>query len=166
MKINIAGVLKHSSVNGPGVRYVLFTQGCIHNCAGCQNPETHDGQGGSLMDVEDVAQDILETKYLDGVTLSGGDPFYRPEAMLELLKILKSKNMNIWVYTGWKLEDILEGKPGEGSRESLDYIDVLVDGRFNEELKSSNCIYRGSTNQRLIDIKATLEQGSIVEYRP
>lgn len=164
MKINIAGVLKHSSVNGPGVRYVVFLQGCVHGCKGCQNPETHDPEGGQKTDTAIIAEDIAKTKYIDGITFSGGDPFFSPDETLDIIKKVrekKGKEINIWVYTGWTIEKILSGVLGKSSIEILKYVDVIVDGPFQEELKSDNCIYRGSSNQRLIDSKKTLESGEI-----
>ena len=163
MKVNISGAIKHSSVNGPGIRYVLFMQGCPHRCKGCQNPETHSLNGGITMDTKDIIKTILETKYIDGVTLSGGDPFMQPEATLEIIKSLKEKNINIWIYTGYLYESLISKKEG---RAILNYADVLVDGKFKEKLLSNKCIYRGSSNQRLIDVKKSLLKGKIVIFVP
>ena len=157
--VRIAGQKRHSSVNGPGVRYVLFMQGCKHHCAGCQNPETHDLTGGFEMTVKEVVDDILHTRYLDGVTLSGGDPLAQPEATKEIARNLKEAGMNIWLYTGYTWEQIMEGKAGETAKEVLSYIDVLVDGPFIESLLTEDAIWRGSSNQRLIDVQERLNGG-------
>lgn len=157
--VRIAGQKRHSSVNGPGVRYVLFMQGCTHNCSGCQNPETHDLMGGTEMTVQEVVEDILHTKYLDGVTLSGGDPLAQPEATKEIARMLKEEGMNIWLYTGYTWKQIMEGRAGEAAKEVLPYIDVLVDGPFIESLLSEDVIWRGSSNQHLINVKEMLNGG-------
>ena len=153
MKIVIAGAKKHSLVDGPGVRYTLFMQGCPHNCKGCHNPDTHDINKGKILDVKDVYNDIITTRYIDGVTISGGDPFFQPEALCELLKMLKEQGLSIWCYSGWRFEDLLLNKK---QAKALKYVDVLVDGKFEEDKKSKECMFRGSTNQRIIDVQATL----------
>lgn len=162
MKIKISGIERHSLVNGPGVRYVLFTQGCPHACKGCQNPETWDIQKGKLYDTSTVIADILSTKYLDGVTFSGGDPLFQPEAIYEIASALKEKNINIWCYTGYTYEELFE-KGNEARRKVLAKVDVLVDGPFVLSLLSKDCIFRGSTNQRLIDVPRSLREGKAVE---
>ena len=153
MKIVIAGAKKHSLVDGPGVRYTLFMQGCPHNCKGCHNPDTHDINKGKILDVKDVYNDIITTRYIDGVTISGGDPFFQPEALCELLKMLKEQGLSIWCYSGWRFEDLLLNKK---QAKALKYVDVLVDGKFEEDKKSKECMFRGSTNQKIIDVQATL----------
>ena len=115
--VRISGSKKHSSVNGPGVRYVLFFQGCPHHCPGCQNPETHDPVGGTERNVADVIQEILQTKYLDGLTFSGGDPLLQPEAVIEIAQAAKAAGLNIWLYTGWTFEQLQQGAAGETARE-------------------------------------------------
>lgn len=163
--VRIAGSKAHSAVNGPGVRYVLFMQGCRHHCPGCQNPETHATDGGTECRIEDVISEILETRYLDGVTLSGGDPFAQPEAGVQIAKAVKEAGWNLWVYTGWTYEQLLEGCAGEEGIRMLSYIDVLVDGPFIEELRSEEIRWRGSTNQSLVDVQASLKQGCKVAYQ-
>ncbi|MBQ8700106.1 MAG: anaerobic ribonucleoside-triphosphate reductase activating protein [Acidaminococcaceae bacterium] len=161
--VRISGSKKHSSVNGPGVRYVLFFQGCPHHCPGCQNPETHDPVGGTERNVADVIQEILQTKYLDGLTFSGGDPLLQPEAVIEIARAAKNAGLNIWLYTGWTFEQIQKGAAGEKAKEALTQLDVLVDGPFVEKLKTGNAIWRGSDNQRLIDVERSLAEGSVIE---
>lgn len=162
--VKIAGAKKHSSVNGPGVRYVLFMQGCSHHCPGCQNPETHDISEGVEMSVDEVVSDILATRYLDGLTLSGGDPLFQPEASLEIAKRVKETGLDIWLYSGWTFEQIMDGKAGQTAKEVISFIDVLVDGPFVEALRSEDVIWRGSSNQHLIDVQKSLKNGYRVEY--
>lgn len=149
-------MLRHSLVNGPGIRCVLFLQGCTHHCPGCQNPETHDIHGGTPCSTQAILNDILTDRNLDGVTLSGGDPLLQPKACTEIAKACKQHGLSVWVYTGYLFEDICTEKLGKDAANLLQYIDVLVDGLFNEALKNENCLWRGSTNQRLIDVPASL----------
>lgn len=138
--MRVAGTLSCSFVNGDGARYVVFTQGCKHGCRGCQNPETWDFNGGSEVSVSEVAADYRSRKYLDGLTLSGGDPFYQQEECLRLLDELPG--VNVWIYTGFEYEEI---KDTELARRA----DVLVVGKFVEELRCEGQMY-GSSNQRII----------------
>ena len=154
--IRMHGMLRHSLVNGPGIRCVLFLQGCTHYCPGCQNPETHDIHGGTPCNTQAILNDILTDKNLDGVTLSGGDPLLQPKACTEIAKACKQHGLSVWVYTGYLFEDIYTEKLDKDAANLLQYIDVLVDGLFDEVLKSENCLWRGSTNQRLIDVPASL----------
>ncbi len=163
MKINIAGIERHSFVNGPGTRYVIFVQGCPHHCKGCQNPDTWDSRKGTTYDTENIILDILSTKFLDGVTFSGGDPLFQAEACAEIAERLKKEGINIWCYTGWTFETILAGKVSSSALRLLQSIDVLIDGPFVEALRSDDCLYRGSTNQRLIDVRKSLEENRVRE---
>lgn len=138
--MRIAGTLPCSFVNGDGARYVVFTQGCSHHCPGCQNPETWDFGGGYEASVEWLAADFRKRKLLDGITLSGGDPFFQQEACVELLKLLPG--VNVWVYTGYEYEDIKH-------TELAKMADVLITGRFIKELVCEDKMY-GSSNQRII----------------
>ena len=154
--IRMHGMLRHSLVNGPGIRCVLFLQGCTHHCPGCQNPETHDIHGGTPCSTQAILNDILTDRNLDGVTLSGGDPLLQPKACTEIAKACKQHGLSVWVYTGYLFEDIYTEKLGKDATNLLQYIDVLVDGLFDEALKNENCLWCGSTNQRLIDVPASL----------
>jgi anaerobic ribonucleoside-triphosphate reductase activating protein len=138
--MRIAGTLPCSFVNGDGSRYVVFLQGCGHRCKGCQNPETWDFAGGREVAVSEIAEDYRSRKYLDGITLSGGDPFYQQEACLELLDLLPG--VNVWIYTGFEYEAI-------AATELARRADVLVVGPFVEELCCEGEMY-GSSNQRII----------------
>ncbi|MCR5271743.1 MAG: anaerobic ribonucleoside-triphosphate reductase activating protein [Lachnospiraceae bacterium] len=160
----LAGIVPHSMVDGPGVRMSIFFQGCIHGCPGCQNPDTWDPKGGEHVEVESVINKIRNTKYLDGITLSGGDPLLQAEAAGEIAKAAKAMGLDVWAYTGWTFDEVLSGKAGEKAIEALEYIDVLVDGRFVESLKSSECIFRGSSNQRLVDVKKSIGSGELIEF--
>jgi anaerobic ribonucleoside-triphosphate reductase activating protein len=162
--IRLAADLQSDSiVDGPGLRTVIWTQGCSHNCPGCQNPQTHDFNGGGLIDIDLVKGAIDELEYQTGITFSGGDPMFQPYACNELAEYCKNKGYNIWVYTGFTYEELIklsENKPIY--REFLNNIDVLVDGKFIEEEKNLNLLFRGSNNQRLIDVPSTLEKGEVV----
>ena len=165
--IRLAADLQTDSiVDGPGLRAVLWTQGCGHHCEGCQNPQTWDFNGGGLVPIDMVKEAIDELKYQEGLTFSGGDPMYQPEACLEIAKYAKNKGLNIWVYTGFTFEELL--KLSKNKKVYLDFlkeIDVLVDGRFLLSERDLNILFRGSRNQRLIDVKKTLEAGEIVLYQ-
>lgn len=138
--MKIAGILPCSFVNGDGARYVVFVQGCSHHCPGCHNPETWDFDGGTEMTVEDIATDYRKHRLLDGITLSGGDPFFQQKACVELLKLLPG--VNVWVYTGFEYDEIK-------NTELAKMADVLVTGRFVQELACDGKMY-GSSNQKII----------------
>lgn len=152
-----------SIVDGEGIRSVIWTQGCSHNCLGCHNPETHSFDGGVILDVDEVKKQIDLLEGQQGITFSGGDPMMQPESCLELAKYAKSLGYNIWCYTGFTFEELLKlGKKKKSILEFLNYIDVLVDGRFILEEKSFDVVFRGSKNQRLIDVSKSLENGKVV----
>lgn len=138
MKLN--GLLPFSLVNGDGIRYVLFLQGCPHHCPGCHNPDTWDFNGGVEASTEILAADYKSKKYRDGITLSGGEPFAQQEACLELLDLLPG--VNVWIYTGYEYEDIKDTELAKRA-------DVLVVGKFVKELRCEGKFY-GSSNQRII----------------
>ena len=164
MKIRLAAPLQYDSVvDGEGIRTVIWTQGCSHNCKGCHNPETHDFNGGFLIDIEEIKKELADLKFQDGITLTGGDPFMQPEACLEIAKYAKEIGLNVWSYTGFtfdQLKIISRTKPI--IMELLKNIDVLIDGKFIIEEKSYDVAYRGSKNQRIIDVRKTLENNEIV----
>ena len=164
--IRLAADLQPDSiVDGPGLRTVIWTQGCGHHCKGCQNAQTWDFNGGGEVPVQMVLDAIDELEYQDGITFSGGDPMFQPEACNKIAKYCKEKGYNIWVYTGFTFEELMEkAKAKPIYLEFLSNIDVLVDGRFVLEKRNLNLLFRGSSNQRLIDMKKTLETGSIVLF--
>jgi len=160
-----ADIQSDSIVDGPGLRAVIWTQGCSHNCKGCQNPQTWDFSGGGLVPIDMVLDAIDELEYQDGITFSGGDPMYQTEACTKIAKYCKDKGYNIWVYTGFTYEEIIKmSKKNKIYTEFLKYIDVLVDGKFVIKQKDLNLLFRGSSNQRLIDIPKTLDSGKIVLF--
>lgn len=138
--MKIAGILPCSFVNGDGARYVVFVQGCAHRCQGCHNPETWDFDGGTEMTVEEIAADYRKHRLLDGITLSGGDPFFQQKACVELLNLLTG--VNVWIYTGFEYDEIK-------NTELAKMADVLVTGRFVQELACDGQMY-GSSNQKII----------------
>ncbi len=163
MKIRLAADLQTDSiVDGTGIRTVIWTQGCPHNCLGCHNPSTHSFKEGALIDIEVIKEKIDNLVFQDGITFSGGDPMCQADACLEIAKYAIKKGLNIWCYTGYTFEELLKmSKTKKSIIEFLKCIDVLVDGKFMLEHRSLDCKYCGSTNQRLIDVKKSLETSSI-----
>ena len=165
MKIRIAGMVNDSIVDGSGLRFTVFTQGCPHHCPGCHNPETHDMCGGKEADTEEIITKMKKNPLLSGLTLSGGEPLMQSEACLELAKAAHGMDLNVWAYTGYTWETLMqENDPARLAL--LREVDVLVDGPFLENQRSLELDYCGSKNQRLIDVKKTLEQGKIVCWTP
>ena len=163
MKIRLAGDLTTESiVDGEGIRTVVWTQGCLHHCPGCHNPQTHDKDGGFLKEVTELCEEIREVPFQDGITLSGGDPLEQVDACLEIAKFCHSIGLNVWCYTGYTMEYLLRQCEKENNlREFLENIDVLVDSPFILELKSYNVPFRGSSNQRIIDSKKSVEENRV-----
>lgn len=166
MKIRLAGEMTTDSiVDGKGIRSVIWCQGCIHNCPGCHNPETHSFSAGYLKDVSEVLKEISELEFQDGITLSGGDPLCQIDACLEIAKYTQELGLNVWCYTGYKMEDLLKRIEKEKKlKELLLNVDVLVDSPFILELKSFDVPFRGSKNQRLIDAKESVKQNKVIIY--
>lgn len=165
--IRIAGIDRCSVVNGTGVRYTIFMQGCSHGCTGCHNPQTHRFDGGEEREIDAIVDDVL--LYSIGtpkVTVSGGDPFESLCALSDLVFALTDRGIHdIWVYTGFTWE-VLTSNRSALMEEVLKRISVLVDGPYIQELSSLECTFRGSTNQRLIDVQATiLNDYKVVEYK-
>ncbi len=155
--LRIAGIEPESIVDGPGIRLTLFVQGCPHHCPGCHNPETHDFQGGHLIAIETVLRMIDENELLDGVTFSGGEPMVHARKLLPLAREIKDRNLHLTIFTGFLYEDLLEKSKAEPEIfELLSYADLLVDGPFILARKSLELKFRGSDNQRLIDVQKTL----------
>lgn len=159
MKVKISGMVKESIVDGPGIRFVVFAQGCSHKCPGCHNPHTHDFDGGTSIEADTLVENILKSKNIDGVTFSGGDPFFQPDGFEYIAKRLKKKNVHILAYTGYSYEQIVKD---EKKRKLLESLDVLVDGRFIEEEKTLKLAFRGSKNQRIINVKASIRTNQVV----
>lgn len=165
MEIRLAGLEPESIVDGPGYRFTVFVQGCPHNCPGCHNPQTHDFSGGHLADTDDVIAHLGKNPLVRGLTLSGGEPMMQPEPLYLIAKAAKEKGMNVWCYTGFTLEELLRENRADRMR-LLSAVDVLVDGPFRSHERSLDLLYRGSKNQRLIDMPATLKSGMIRLYAP
>lgn len=166
MEINLASndIQTDSILDGEGIRTVIWMQGCLHHCKGCHNPETHNLSGGVKITLEEMKKKIDTLENQDGITLSGGDPLYQPEAANEIAKYCKSKGLNIWCYTGFTLEELIEkSKIDNNIKELLENIDVLVDGKFKIEEKSLNLQFKGSRNQRIIDVRKSLQEHKIIE---
>lgn len=157
--LRIAGTIPESIVDGPGIRYVLFTQGCPHGCPGCHNPQTHDFAGGKEVQVCDLLADITKRPYVKAVTLSGGEPFCQPAPLAELAAALKEKGFHLMCYSGFTFEELLHK---DDARPLLEQLDLLVDGRFVEAEKNIELRFRGSANQRVLDVPASLAAGSAV----
>lgn len=161
MRISLSGVTGDSIVDGPGLRLTIFTQGCLHHCPGCHNPQTHDPEGGSWADTEDILAAAAENPLLDGITLSGGDPFMQPVPCLALAEGAHKIGLNVWTYTGYTWEALLEENDAE-KLALLKETDVLVDGPFLLAERSLELRFCGSRNQRLIDVKKSLADGKVV----
>ncbi len=160
MKIRLAASLQPDSiVDGEGIRTVVWTQGCPHNCKGCHNPTTHDFNGGYLVDVAEVIEDLKNIDGQDGITLSGGDPVCQSDACIEICKAAHEMGLNVWCYTGFTYEAMLLNPK---HRKLLEEIDVLVDGKFILEEKSLDIYFRGSRNQRIIDVAKSLAEEKVV----
>ena len=150
--MRIAGIVKESVVDGEGMRYTIFVQGCPHHCKGCHNPQTWDINKGFDKSIEEIKKEILENPLIDGVTFSGGEPFIHVEELIEIGKFCKEHNISIWCYTGFTLKELMTK---DKAKELLKYIDVLVDGKYDESQKCYDN-FKGSKNQNVIKIKDVL----------
>ena len=161
--MKIYGLVQDSIVDGPGFRFVCFTQGCPHHCPGCHNPDSHDPLGGTDMTSDEVIRQMLSNPLTDGLTLSGGEPFAQAEDCLTLAQTAHAKNLNVWSYSGWTFEHLLHNGT-DAQKALLRELDVLVDGPFVMEERSLTLNWRGSRNQRVIDVQASLRTGEIVLF--
>ncbi len=161
MKLRLFGCVNDSIVDGPGLRYTIFVQGCHHNCLGCHNPESHDINGGYVKEIAEILKEIDENPLLDGITLSGGEPMLQVETLIELSKEVKRRNLNIILYSGYTYEQIIDDV---NKKSLLELCDMLIDGKFELEKRSLSLLYRGSSNQRLINVQESLKQNCIIEY--
>lgn len=163
MNIKLAGLVPESYVDGPGIRFTIFVQGCPHNCEGCHNPETHDFNAGRLADTDRIYKKIKQFPLVKGVTYSGGEPFCQAEPLAELGEKLKADGYHLMSYSGWTFEQLLAKSEREPQvKRLLGLLDVLVDGRFVLAERTLELHYRGSRNQRLIDVPESLEKGEAV----
>jgi len=162
-QLRVAGIVKESIVDGPGIRYVVFAQGCKHNCLGCHNPETHSFDGGNLVEIDTIYKEIRRNPLLEGVTFSGGEPFEQAAGFVELARKLRENNLSIMIYTGYTYEQIISNSgvnPAWGTL--LELSDILVDGSFIEAKKDYRLKFKGSDNQRIIDLRMTRLDGNVI----
>lgn len=163
MDIRIFGLANDSIVDGPGIRFAIFTQGCPHACEGCHNPNSHDMNGGYIDTTENILAKIKANPLLDGVTFSGGEPFMQAEPLIEIAKAVHEMGLNVVAFTGFLWENLLSGANEENHwKELLENIDILIDGPFILAQRSIDLFFAGSKNQRAIDVKESLEKGEIV----
>ena len=158
--VNLAGIVSDSIVDGPGIRTTLFAQGCPHHCEGCHNPETWDFSGGHEATTDQIMGIVRFNPISRGVTFSGGEPFAQAAGFAEIARMLKSGGYEVASYTGYTFEELLEGTPEQ--RELLQWLDVLIDGPFRLEERSLELAFRGSRNQRIIDVPKSLAAGQAV----
>lgn len=159
--LSILDILEDTTADGPGFRTSIYAAGCPNACPGCHNPESWDIRHGRRMTTDEILQKVLDDPFAD-VTFSGGDPMFQPEGFAELAQAIKeNSNKNIWCYTGYTFEQLLNNTR---YTRLLQYIDVLVDGRFRQELRDESLYFRGSSNQRLIDVPASLKNGKAIAY--
>ena len=155
-KLRVAGFVKESIVDGPGIRFVIFAQGCVHHCKGCHNPQTFNINGGSEVEINTIIEDIKKNPLLSGVTFSGGEPFLQPEAFTVIAKKAHKMGLNVISFTGYTFEELInENDPLRMNL--LENIDILIDGPFILEKKNLLIKFRGSENQRILDIKKSLK---------
>ena len=156
-------IQKDSIVDGEGIRSVIWTQGCPHHCLGCHNPETHSFTDGSVVDIEQIMEEIDSLEGQDGITFSGGDPMMQPKECAKLAEYCHEKKFNVWCYTGFTYEKLLElAKNNPFILDFLKQIDVLIDGKFIQSEKSFDVRFRGSKNQRIIDVPKSLKTNSTI----
>ena len=161
--LRIAGIMRESIVDGPGIRFAVFCQGCPHHCPGCHNPETHDFQGGTEVSIEKILQAIDENPILKGVTFSGGEPTCQAEGFLSLAEEIKARGLDITMFSGYTYEQLQTRAEEEPAlKRLLELTDLLIDGPFIKAKKDLTLQFRGSSNQRLIDMNATRQAGEIV----
>ena len=159
--LDLSGIVQDSIVDGPGIRTTIFCQGCPHHCEGCHNPETWDFGCGTPMTEETIAQIVRSNPLCRGVTFSGGEPFAQSEGFAKLARLLKERGYEVASYSGYTFEELLEGS--EDQKQLLQSIDILMDGPFRMEERSLELVFRGSKNQRILDIPKSLAAGKAVE---
>ena len=157
------GTADDSIVDGPGIRFSLFTQGCKHGCPGCHNPDAQPFVGGYEAAVEELMQKIEANPLLAGITLTGGEPFEQAESLLELARWVQARGLTVWAYSGYVFEELIAGIPNAAAAELLTAVDVLVDGPYVAAQASHELKWRGSVNQRIIDVPASLTAGEAIE---
>lgn len=159
-ELRVNGIVEESVVDGPGLRYVVFTQGCLHHCRGCHNPETHAPDGGYMLDTATIWEQFRSNPLLSGITFSGGEPFLQPFPLCVLAEAVKASGKNVMIYTGYildRLQAMAAVDPAVGRL--LHLADILVDGPYIEELRDLELSFRGSSNQRLLTREDLLRAG-------
>ena len=159
--LRLAGIIRESIVDGPGIRFVVFCQGCPHNCPGCHNPESHDFNAGTDVRIDRILTEIGKDPLLKGVTFSGGEPMCQAAGLYELAAGVKEMGLTLTVFTGFTYEELVS-KEDEDINSLLDMTDLLIDGRYVEKKRDLTLKFRGSSNQRLIDMNATRKKGEVV----
>ena len=161
--MRIAGLIQDSIVDGPGLRFVVFTQGCDLFCEGCHNPDARNMDGGTEMTVDEVISEMLSNPLTDGLTLSGGEPFVQAADCARLAAVARQKGLNVWAYSGYEYGELITRAESEPDVKALlEQLDVLVDGRFELARRTLTMKWRGSQNQRFIDVKKSLSAGATV----
>lgn len=157
--LRISGLVEDSIVDGPGLRLAIFTQGCYHHCPGCHNEQTHDPSGGYEISIDEIQSIFLKSPLYQGVTFSGGEPLLQPKSLTVIANFIHQQNKNVWMYSGYTWEEIFSMKKIRPEIASLiDAVDILVDGLFLLEQCDRTLLFRGSKNQRIIDVQASLQQ--------
>lgn len=163
MTIQVAGTVSESIVDGPGLRYALFVQGCPHHCPGCHNPQSHDPQGGKTRAVEELVAEILGNPLISGLTLTGGEPFAQAKALLPIAEAVRGKGLHLAAYSGYSFQELVAlGEQKPAVKALLALCHVLVDGRFLLEERTLSLRFRGSSNQRCLSVPKSLAIGSPV----
>jgi anaerobic ribonucleoside-triphosphate reductase activating protein len=163
MKITLAGITQESVTDGPGMRVTVFFQGCEHHCPGCHNLQTWDKQGGTTYELDEVWGLIKDSPMIRGITLSGGEPFLQPEAAAVLAREFHQRGKDVWAYTGFVWEDLLD-RADPSVINLITTCDVLVDGPFRQAERVPGLYFRGSANQRIIAVKDSREQGRVIGW--
>jgi len=161
--VRVAGLIHDSIVDGPGLRYVVFAQGCVMRCDGCHNPETWDPRGGAEIPADEIIADMLGNPLTDGLTLSGGEPFLQATECAKIAYAATRRGLNVWVYTGYSFEELLVRAGSEHAvNELINLTDVLVDGSFVLAERTLSLKWRGSRNQRVLDGPKSIAAGEAV----
>lgn len=158
--LDLSGIVSDSIVDGPGIRTTVFSQGCPHHCPGCHNPETWEFGCGTPMDEETIVEIVRSNPLCRGVTFSGGEPFAQAEGFAKLARLLKSEGYEVASYSGYTFEQLLKGNAHQ--RKLLESIDILIDGPFLMEEKTLEISFRGSRNQRILDVPTSLKEGKAI----
>ncbi len=163
-EVRIADIIGESIVDGPGYRMTVFTQGCPHHCEGCHNPHTHAFDGGRVVTVGEIIDKFKKNPLLSGITLSGGEPFCQPDPCAEIAKAVHELKKNVIVYSGYTFEQLIEiSEKNSGVKDLLMNADILIDGRFELSQRSLELRFKGSKNQRTLDLKQSMQEGRAVE---